>query len=272
MTRMYQDKSEFYTTAWAAVILFALFAGAGAAALFLAPRSNEPVFTKSVSVIEEPLLPEDRIYAEEISARAQNISWLESKAPFSALAFDEAEKSSQADKGLELYRNPSTRAAVEWFYLRVTGNRDVTMAVLDAANREDIPLSLAFALCHTESRFNRYAYNLNANGSVDRGLFQLNDRTFPRLDESEFYAAETSARLGMKHLRFCMNVAGNDLTAVAMYNAGVTRVRNDKTPQSTLRYVSRIASYRANLQAAFVEEVLRPCQENSEQIVAAVAR
>ena len=100
----------------------------------------------------------------------------------------------------------------------------------------------------------------------------MNDRTFPRLDESEFYAAETSARLGMKHLRFCMNVAGNDLTAVAMYNAGVTRVRNDKTPQSTLRYVSRIASYRANLQAAFVEEVLRPCQENSEQIIAAVAR
>lgn len=269
---MYNEKSEFYKTAWAAVILCLLFAGAGAAALLLAPKANEPVFSKPVAVIEEPLLPDDRIFAEEISSRAQNISWLENKASFSVFSFGSDEKDGQIDKGLQLYRNPSTRAAVEWFYLRVTGNRDVTMAVLDAANREDIPLSLAFALCHTESRFNRYAYNVNANGSIDRGLFQLNDRTFPRLSESEFYAAETSARFGMKHLRFCMNVAGNDLTAVAMYNAGVNRVRSDKTPASTLRYVSRIASYRANLQTAFAEEVLKHYKQGGEQIITAIAR
>lgn len=265
------EHSEFYKTALAAVILLLLFAGAGVAALFLAPQPKEPVFAKTVSIIEEPLLPEEKIYAEEISARAQNISWLENKANFSAISFD-SDKAGSVDKGLQLYRNPSTRAAVEWFYLRVTGNRDVTMAVLNAADREDIPLDLAFALCHTESRFNRYAYNLNANGSIDRGLFQLNDRTFPRLDESDFYAAETSARFGMKHLRFCLNVAGNDLTAVAMYNAGVTRVRNDQTPASTLRYVSRIASYRANLKTAFAEEVLNHYKQSSEQIVPAIAR
>ena len=271
MTRMYQEKSEFYKTVWAAVVLCVLFAGAGIAALFLAPQEAEPVFSKAVSVIEEPLLPEEQIFAEEISARAQNISWLENKANFSAISFGDG-KAEAADKGLQLYRDPTTRAAVEWFYLRVTGNRDVTMAVLDAANREDIPLDLAFALCHTESRFNRYAYNLNANGSVDRGLFQLNDRTFPRLEESDFYTAETSARLGMKHLRFCLNVAGNDLTAVAMYNAGVTRVRNDQTPASTLRYVSRIASYRSNLRTAFNEEVLSHYRQGAEQIVPALAR
>lgn len=217
-------------------------------------------------------MPEERIYAEEIGAKAQNISWIENKAFFSSFSFDSDEKSEMVDKGLQLYRNPSTRAAVEWFYLRVTGNRDVTMAVLDAANREDIPLSLAFALCHTESRYNRYAYNLNANGSIDRGLFQLNDRSFPQLGENDFYVVETSARLGMKHLRFCMNVAGNDLTAVAMYNAGVSRVRNDQTPASTLRYVSRIASYRANLQTAFTEEVLNHYKQSNETIIPAIAR
>ncbi len=271
MTKEYREDSDFYQTARFAVILALFFVAAGVAALFLSPKSSEPVFAAAVSVIEEPLLPEERIYAEEISSRAQNISWLENKSSFSAISFED-EKTESADKGLQLYRNPSTRAAVEWFYLRVTGNRDVTMAVLDAANREDIPLTLAFALCYTESRYNRYAYNLNANGSVDRGLFQLNDRSFPHLDEGDFYAAETSARFGMKHLRFCLNVAGNDLTAVAMYNAGVTRVRSDKTPASTLRYVSRIASYRANLQTAFAEEVLNPYKQSSEQIIAAVAR
>lgn len=272
MTQDYKDDSEFYQTALFAVILSVFFVAAGAAALFLAPQQAEPVLAKAVSVVSEPILTEDQIFAEELGVRSQNISWLENKASFSAFSFGDDEKSGQSDKSLELYRNPSTRAAVEWFYLRVTGNRDVTMAVLDAANREDIPLDLAFSLCHTESRFNRFAYNVNANGSIDRGLFQLNDRTFPRLEEDEFFAAETSARLGMKHLRFCMNVAGNDLTAVAMYNAGVTRVRNDQTPASTLRYVSRIASYRSNLRTAFNEEVVRPCQQSVEQIVPALAR
>ena len=272
MTKNYKQHSEFYQTALLAVILSIMFAAAGVAALLFAPKSSEPAFSNAVSVIEEPLLPEERIYAEEIGAKAQNISWIENKAFFSSFSFDSDEKSEMVDKGLQLYRNPSTRAAVEWFYLRVTGNRDVTMAVLDAANREDIPLSLAFALCHTESRYNRYAYNLNANGSIDRGLFQLNDRSFPQLGENDFYVVETSARLGMKHLRFCMNVAGNDLTAVAMYNAGVSRVRNDQTPASTLRYVSRIASYRANLQTAFTEEVLNHYKQSNETIIPAIAR
>ena len=272
MTKDYKDHSEFYHTALLAVILTIFFAGAGVAALFLAPQSPEPAFSNMVSVIEEPLLAEEGVYAEEIRSGIQNASWLENKASFSPIYFDDNEKAGSVDKGLQFYRNPSTRAAVEWFYLRVTGNRDVTMAVLDAANREDIPLSLAFALCYTESRFNRYAYNLNTNGSIDRGLFQLNDRSFPHLMENDFFAADTSARVGMKHLRFCMNVAGNDLTAVAMYNAGVSRVRNDQTPASTLRYVSRIASYRANLQTSFEEEVARPFRQSNEQIIPAIAR
>ena len=272
MTKGYKEHSEFYNTAFFAVVLSILFAAAGIAALLFIPPSAEASFSNVVSVIEEPLFPEEQIYAEEIRAGVQNVSWLESKASFSAIYFDDDERSQSVDKGLQFYRNPSTRAAVEWFYLRVTGSRDVTMAVLDAANREDIPLSLAFALCYTESRYNRYAYNLNANGSIDRGLFQLNDRSFPHLGENDFYAPETSARVGMKHLRFCMNVAGNDLTAVAMYNAGVTRVRNDQTPASTLRYVSRIASYRANLQTAFAEEVLNHYKPAVEQILPALSR
>ena len=88
---------------------------------------------------------------------------------------------SGADKGLELYRDMSTRTAVEWFYLRITGNREITNMILENADREDIPLSLAFALAYTESRYNTNALNYNVNGSVDRGLFQLNNRSFPHL-------------------------------------------------------------------------------------------
>lgn len=160
------------------------------------------------------------------------------------------------DKGLEYYRNPQTRGAVELFFIKVTGNRNITMAILTAANRENIPLTLAFALAHTESRFKPYARNVNVNGSIDRGLFQLNDRTFPQLSEEEFFDPSVSARYGMRHLRYCIGIAKDDLNGVAMYNAGVARIKANQMPASTKSYVKKIKNYRANLDAEFYKEVV----------------
>lgn len=163
--------------------------------------------------------------------------------------------SSVMDKGLELYREPTSRAAVEWFYLHITGKRDVTYAILDEANKNDVPLSLAFALAYTESHYKADAINRNTNTSIDRGLFQLNNFSFPMLTESDFFNPETSARYGMRHLRFCLDTAGNEVTALAMYNAGTARVRKNTTPHSTLLYVDSIMRYKNRLDAAFSDEI-----------------
>ena len=61
------------------------------------------------------------------------------------------------DMGLILYRQPQTRAAVEGFYYQVTGNRETAIAILDAAETYNIPLSLAFSIAYAESRFKPYA-------------------------------------------------------------------------------------------------------------------
>lgn len=160
------------------------------------------------------------------------------------------------DDGLALYRQPTSRAAVEWFYLHVTGNRETAMAILEEAEKNNIPLSLAFALAYTESRYNVKAVNLNTNASIDRGLFQLNNRSFPQLKEDDFYDPAVSAKYGMSHLRFCLNVAGNEVTALAMYNAGTNKVRANNTPASTLRYVGKIMAYREKLDKLFADEVV----------------
>lgn len=262
--------SDFFKTFFAAIVVCALFAVAAFSVILFLPRDGvaEPL---EMVLIEEPQADEEIFISDDVP-RAENVSWAE-KDSFDAIRIqDWNAKDSTVDKGLELYRNPLTRAVVEWFYLRVTGRRDVTMAILEEANREDVPLSLAFALCYTESRYNCYARNVNKNGSIDRGLFQLNDRSFPRLGDDEFYSPETSAKYGLRHLRFCMNVAGDETLALAMYNAGLSRVRNNQTPSSTLRYVGSIASYRANLENAFSEEVLRQLEKNSQRIRPVVAR
>ncbi|MCR4742964.1 MAG: transglycosylase SLT domain-containing protein [Treponema sp.] len=159
------------------------------------------------------------------------------------------------DDGLILYRQQISRVAVEWFYLQITGNKEVTQAILSEAEKNNIPLSLAFALAYTESGYRTNATNKNANLSIDRGLFQLNSNSFPELTEEDFFDPFVSAKYGMSHLKFCLSYAGNEVSALAMYNAGTNRVRSNKTPQTTLNYVGKIMSYQKMLDQLFSEQV-----------------
>lgn len=172
------------------------------------------------------------------------------------VAFDRA-NSNVSDDGLYYFRQTMSRDAVEWFYFQITGNRDVARAILLEADKNDIPVSLAFALAFTESGFNVKAVNNNnSNSSIDRGLFQLNSNTFPKLSEADFFDPYTSARHGIAHLKFCLSCGGNEISALAMYNAGTTRVRSNSTPQTTLNYIGKIISYKNMLDKLFAEEVV----------------
>jgi soluble lytic murein transglycosylase-like protein len=159
------------------------------------------------------------------------------------------------DTALTLYRSNASRPAVEWFYAHITENSGIARAILEHADKNDIPLSLAFALAYTESRYNISAVNRNTNGTIDRGLFQLNSASFPRIAENDFFDAETSAQYGLSHLRFCLVTAGNEVAALAMYNAGANRIKNDGAPRLTLNYISNIMSYRQALDELFRKEV-----------------
>ena len=161
----------------------------------------------------------------------------------------------KTDDGLILYRQQISRVAIKWFYLQITGNKEVTQAILSEAEKNNIPLSLAFALAYTESGYRTNAINKNTNLSIDRGLFQLNSNSFPELTEEDFFDPFVSAKYGMSHLKFCLNYAGNEVSALAMYNAGTNRVRSNKTPQTTLNYVGKIMSYQKMLDQLFSEQV-----------------
>lgn len=174
--------------------------------------------------------------------------------------------SAKNDNGLAYYRLPQTRAAVEWFYSRVVNSTEIAKAILTEADSNDIPLSLAFALAHTESSYNVKAFNKNSNGSIDRGLFQLNNRSFPKLTETDFYDPYISAHYGLSHLKFCIKTAGNEIAGLAMYNAGTVKVKKDSTPQITLNYINKIQNYRAALEENFETEVVSFFENNSSRL------
>ncbi len=174
------------------------------------------------------------------------------------VSFMLSDKPEEMEPGLYLYRHELTRPLVENFYTRVTESREIATAILTAADANNIPTSLAFSLAWGESSFRIKAFNRNT-GSVDRGLFQLNSKTFPKLEEEQFYNPQINAQHGLAHLNYCLGVGKNKVVALAMYNAGVNRVRRG-TPYSTLHHVARILDYEQHLLQSF-EQMLSDTME-----------
>lgn len=170
--------------------------------------------------------------------------------PYEILGGGDAHKESQSrrnsssDIALRLYHSEETRDSVIGFYSMLTGNREISSIILKHAAENNISPSLAFAISWEESRFQPKAVNMNSNSSIDRGLFQLNSKSFPSLTEDEMFDPDINAKNALSYLRFCIDQCGNEVTALAMYNAGSTAVRNGNTPKRTLDYVSRVLAYR----------------------------
>lgn len=243
--------------------------------------SVQDIAETSAAVAEIPLI-EDLVPQEDSSLPIVEVSFNESAVRKTESFFAEeladslgsmvTDYENQLDPGLEFYRALPTRTAVEWFYTNVTGDMDVALAILQEADKNNIPLSLAFSLAYTESRYKPRAINKNTNASIDRGVFQLNNKSFPALVEADFYDPYISAKYGLAHLRFCLDTAGNEVSALAMYNAGTNRVRNNGTPQMTLNYISKIQTYRQGLDELFESEVMAVYDHAGDSAIAMLTK
>jgi hypothetical protein len=159
------------------------------------------------------------------------------------------------DEPMERYLDPESREWVIGFFAQICGSPETAAIILEESERRGLSPALAFALCWEESRYDRMAVNrLNRDGSVDRGLFQLNNASFPKLGEAEFFNPRTNVYYGLAHLRLCLDLGGSEIAALAMYNAGSARVRAGGTPKQTLDYSARILSSRRKIETLFREE------------------
>jgi len=153
------------------------------------------------------------------------------------------------------YQHPDTKSSVIDFLASITKSRVIAVAILDNAVKQKVPASLAFAIAYEESRFDPLAVNQNTT-SVDRGLFQLNSLTFPDLTDQEFFNPSRNAREGIGYFRHVLELSGNEVSALAMYNAGRTRVTKQGAPMRTLDYISRILNYKKNIDSLFTAKVV----------------
>ncbi|MCL2758845.1 MAG: lytic transglycosylase domain-containing protein [Treponema sp.] len=162
------------------------------------------------------------------------------------------------DAVLEYFRNPEYRDWVIDFFAGLCSSQEIAYAILDSSDEFNVPPALSFALCWEESRFNPNAINRqNRNGSIDRGLFQLNSQSFPHLDVSVFYSINSNARYGVGYLNQCLSWGGSEISALAMYNAGAGRVRSTGAPEITLNYISRILENRRKIESRFHSRLIK---------------
>jgi len=150
----------------------------------------------------------------------------------------------------EVYTDPKYRGLVQDFFTQQTGSEKVAKYILRESERHQLPVSLTFALAWVESRFDPRAVNYNKY-SIDRGVFQLNDRSFPNLRESQFFDPEENIVHGIAYLKYCLEQGENYVTALAMYNAGPRRVNEQGAPRMTLEHINKILNYREKLQQEF---------------------
>jgi hypothetical protein len=159
------------------------------------------------------------------------------------------------DPSLALYRDVGSRTSVIGFFTSLAGSDEIASSIMTYADINSIPFPLAFALAYEESKFSPKAIRKN-KGSIDRGLFQLNSKSFPNLAEKDFFNVRINSRYGLSHLRFCFSQAGNEVTALAMYNAGTGRVNKDSTPKTTLDYIARVIDTKQRIDSVFRDSFL----------------
>jgi hypothetical protein len=86
---------------------------------------------------------------------------------------------------------------------------------------------LACAMAWKESNMKQYAYNArNKNGSIDRGIFQLNSYSYPNMKRSEFYDVDKNIETGIKHIKSAMKKGKSEYAGLSIYNCGRVKVKS----------------------------------------------
>ena len=155
----------------------------------------------------------------------------------------------------KLYSNPKTKDEVLKFFSTMTNSERVAKAILDNAVAHNMRPSLAFAVAYVESRYNPRARSTNRTGTLNSGLFQLNSSVYGKVNEKLIYDPYQNAKLGIGHLQEYINLNGDEFSALAAYNAGITRISEKGIPDVTFKYISEVSIMEHKIMNFFIASI-----------------
>ena len=127
------------------------------------------------------------------------------------------------------------------YYAKYTRNDEIAKLIYRETHEQGVDIHAMLALIKAESDFNPKAVNYNKNGSIDRGLCQLNSFVFSEIKIKDFFDTAINIHYGTMHFRWCLDQSDNNLVkALALYNAGYGSVTKTKVGERTLNYIQMI--------------------------------
>lgn len=96
------------------------------------------------------------------------------------------------------------------------------------------------------------ATHLNQNGTIDIGLFQLNDRYLWSTFVPAYWVAEVefdpfnwkhNSFVAISHISYLKQRMKSDKLTILSYNCGIGAVINNAVPESSYRYLEQVNSY-----------------------------
>jgi soluble lytic murein transglycosylase-like protein len=111
--------------------------------------------------------------------------------------------------------------------------------VLSLASQYNVPSNLVVAIIFEESTGNSNAIGYNPNGTVDRGLMQLNSSWFT---DDRWHEPEINIRAGIQHLFYLYRELQNWDSVIIAYNCGLGRYR-EGPPEMSLSYYNKIKKH-----------------------------
>ncbi|MFZ5861111.1 MAG: transglycosylase SLT domain-containing protein [Spirochaetota bacterium] len=163
---------------------------------------------------------------------------------------------SYSDPVSRLYINDKTKNQVLKFFSAITNSMPVAKAILDNSIAHNVRPSLAFAVAYVESRYNPKARSVNTSGSLNSGLFQLNSSVFDKISEKQVFDPYHNARIGISHLKEYLILSEDEFTALAAYNAGITRIAEQGIPGVTFKYISEVSIMERKIMDLFVASMV----------------
>jgi soluble lytic murein transglycosylase-like protein len=101
-----------------------------------------------------------------------------------------------------------------------------------------IPPYFALSIAYTEnSTLDPMAVNVNPDGTLDRGVMQLNSSWY----NGAWWDPEENIRAGCQHIKWLLSLPGMNCWLVAVaYNCGYYRLEKGKPPESSIDYAVRV--------------------------------
>jgi len=118
-------------------------------------------------------------------------------------------------------------------YGKFITDNEIAKVIINVSLSKDIPINIAFALAKVESNFNIRAIRKNKT-SIDYGLFQLNNKSFPNVDYFDLYV---NTKIALSYLKELYMRTDSWELAIVYYNSGFRRI---SVPVNSLNHLRKV--------------------------------